>query len=152
MEESISFLDKIRREFSVQEVDIKTYSPQTLAFVGDCVYDLVIRTILTGKGNRGVDGLHKDKSNLVKAQTQAAMAEIMKEYLSPEEEEIYRRGRNTKTASHAKNAGLSDYRKATGFEALLGYLYLNGEEDRLLELVKLVLERYRDTKTCRKES
>ena len=69
------------------------------------------------------------------------MAESLKEHLTEEELDIYKRGRNAKTASHAKNAGIGQYHKATGFEALIGYLYLKGEEERILELVKLVLPR-----------
>ena len=135
------FLDKIKEEFGLGEVDIRTYSPLTLAFIGDCVYDLVIRSILVGEGNRNVNGLHKDKSNLVKAETQAQMAESLKEHLTEEEADVYKRGRNAKTVSHAKNAGIGQYHKATGFEALIGYLYLKGEEERILELIKLVLPR-----------
>ena len=141
MEKSLSFLEKMKQEFACEKKDIRTYSPLTLAFIGDCVYDLVIRSILVGEGNRNVNGLHKDKSNLVKAETQAQMAESLKEHLTEEEADVYKRGRNAKTASHAKNAGIGQYHKATGFEALIGYLYLKGEEERILELVKLVLPR-----------
>lgn len=133
------FLDKIKEEFHLEETDVRTYSPLTLAFIGDCVYDLIIRSLLVCEGNRKVNGLHKDKSDLVKAETQAQMAEALAEYLTEEEADIYRRGRNAKTVSHAKNAGIGQYHKATGFEALIGYLYLKGEEDRILELVKKVL-------------
>ena len=127
--------------FDISDKDIRTYSPQTLAFIGDVVYDLIIRTMLVNRGNRGVNGLHKDKSALVNANAQAFMAEQFADILSEEEMEIYRRGKNTKTASHAKNAGLSAYHKATGFEALLGYLYLTGQNERLFEVVKLSLSK-----------
>lgn len=130
-----SMIEKIRERFDLREVDIKTYSPLTLAFMGDCVFDLYIRSILVANGNRGVNGLHKDKSNLVKAQAQAAMAEALQDMLAEDEKEIYRRGRNAKTSSSAKNADMSDYHKATGFEALLGYLYLQGKEERLMEVI-----------------
>ena len=72
---------------------------------------------------------------------QAQMAEALKEHLTEEEADVYKRGRNAKTVSHAKNAGIGQYHKATGFEALIGYLYLRGEEERILELIKLVLPR-----------
>ncbi|MBE5879845.1 MAG: ribonuclease III [Lachnospiraceae bacterium] len=137
-----SMIDTIREKFDLRETDIKTYSPLTLAFMGDCVFDLYIRSILVANGNRGVNGLHKDKSNLVKAKAQAEMAEALQELLNDDEKEIYRRGRNAKTASSAKNADMSDYHKATGFEALLGYLYLQGKEERLLELVSLAVAFY----------
>lgn len=142
MDESIAnrdFLGRIREEFELEEVDIRTYSPLTLAFIGDCVYDLIIRTILVGEGNRAVNGIHKDKSNLVNAGKQAEMAEKMKEFLSEEELEVYKRGRNSKPQSRAKNAGIADYQKATGFEALIGFLYLQGKNDRILEIVKKTL-------------
>lgn len=132
-------LDKIKDTFELEGEDVNTYSPLTLAFLGDCVYDLIIRTKLLEEGNRPVNTLHKQKSNLVRAEKQAEMADAMKDILSEDEYEIYKRGRNAKTVSHAKNAGLSDYHKATGFECLLGYLYLQGNVDRILELVKSVI-------------
>ena len=138
-----SMIDSIRERFDLREVDIKTYSPLTLAFMGDCVFDMYIRSLLVANGNRGVNGLHKDKSNLVKAQAQAAMAEALQDMLEEDEKEIYRRGRNAKTSSSAKNADMSDYHKATGFEALLGYLYLQGKEERLLELIAAAVAYYK---------
>lgn len=137
-----SMIEQIRKQFDLRETDLKTYSPLTLAFMGDCVFDLYIRSILVANGNRGVNGLHKDKSNLVKAKAQAEMAEALQEILTEEEKEIYRRGRNAKTSSSAKNADMSDYHKATGFEAMLGYLYLQGKEERLLELISAAVTNY----------
>lgn len=130
------FLSKINEAFNIEDVDLKTYSPLTLAFLGDCVYDLIIRTVLVEEKNRSVSSLHKDKSNLVCAEKQAEMSKKMKEILTEEEYDVFRRGRNAKTTSHAKNAGLADYHKATGFECLIGYLYLEGKIDRILEIVK----------------
>lgn len=140
MEESLSLLGKLKKEFDCKEVDIKTYSPLTLAFVGDCVFDLVIRTILVEEGNRATEVLHKHKSKIVKAGSQALMAEKLVDFYTEEEADVYRRGRNAKSYSSAKNASISDYRKATGFEALLGYLYLKDDEDRIIEIVKKGLE------------
>ena len=136
MEESLSLLEKIKRDFEVKEVDINTYSPLTLAFIGDSIYDLVIRTIVVEHGNRQTQSLHRKKSSLVKAQTQALFIETLTDELSEEEADIYRRGRNAKSYTSAKNASIGDYRKATGFEALMGYLYLTGREDRMLYLIK----------------
>lgn len=141
MEESVSLLEKLKKEFSCKEVDIRTYSPLALAFIGDCVFDLIIRTVLLERGNRAPQGLHKEKSGIVKAETQAAMAEILSDILTEEEMSVYKRGRNAKSGTKAKNATTGDYRKATGFEALLGYLYLSEKEDRMIELTKLGLER-----------
>lgn len=140
MEESLSLLTKLKKEFDCKEVDIKTYSPLTLAFVGDCVFDLYIRTILVARGNRRPESLHKHKSKIVKAAAQAQMAESLSEILTTEEADVYRRGRNAKSFSTAKNASVGDYRKATGFEALIGYLYLTDREDRIIELVKKAIE------------
>ena len=139
MEESLSLLKKIKLEFDCEDVDLRNYSPLTLAFLGDCVFDLIIRTIIVERGNRAPESLHKKKSTVVKAQTQAKMAEAMLESLTEEEISVYKRGRNAKSYSVAKNASVSDYRKATGFEALLGYLYLQNKEDRIIELIKTSL-------------
>lgn len=141
MEKSIGLLELIKQEFDCKEVDIRTFSPLTLAFVGDGIYELVIRTAIIERGNKSVESIHKEKSRYVKAQTQAAMADSIQELLTAEEASIYRRGRNTNIHSSAKNASMSEYRKATGFEALCGYLYLNGENERMLELVKAGLKR-----------
>jgi len=136
MEESLSLLKKIKTEFMCEEVDLKTYSPLTLAFIGDCIYDLIIRTVVVERRNCAPERLHKQKSELVKAQTQAKMAESILEQLTEDELAIYKRGRNAKSYTSAKNASISDYRKATGFEALMGYLYLNDEVNRMIELIK----------------
>ncbi len=141
MEESLSLLKKLKVEFSCEDVDLRNYSPLTLAFLGDCVFDLIIRTVIVERGNRAPESLHKKKSAVVKAQTQAKMAESLLESLSEEELSVYKRGRNAKSYSVAKNASVSDYRRATGFEALLGYLYLQDKEDRVIELIKLALSR-----------
>ena len=140
MEESLSLLEKIKRDFEVKEVDINTYSPLTLAFIGDSIYDLVIRTIIVEQGNRQTQSLHKKKSSIVKAQTQAQFIEALADELDEKEADIYRRGRNAKSYTTAKNASIGDYRKATGFEALMGYLYLTGNEDRMLSLIKKAIE------------
>lgn len=141
MEESLSFLEKMKREFTCEEKDIRTYSPLTLAFVGDCVFDLIIRTVIVERANRSPHDLHKRKSMIVKAKTQAELGEAILELLDEEETGVYRRGRNAKSGSVAKNASVGDYRKATALEALIGYLYLQNKEDRILFLVKQGLEK-----------
>lgn len=141
MEESLSLLKKLKNEFECGEVDIRTYSPLTLAYIGDGIYDLIIRTIVVERGNRAAANLHKKSIKFVNAATQAAMIEAIKEDLTEEEQGVYRRGRNAKSYTTAKNASIGDYRKATGFEALLGYLYLQDRMDRVIELVKLALDR-----------
>lgn len=141
MDESITLLQKIKQEFDCKEVDLRTYSPLTLAFLGDCVYDIIIRTVVVERGNRAPQGLHKKKSYIVNAKTQKELIESIQDLLTPEEEDIYRRGRNAKSYTSAKNASIGDYRKATGFEALLGYLYLDDKMDRVMYLVKEGLKR-----------
>ena len=140
MEESISLLDLIKQSFELKEVDIRAYSPLTLAYIGDCVYDLVIRTVVVERGNEPANKLHKKTVAYVKAQTQAAMIEALLPELSEEELSVYKRGRNAKSYTSAKNASVGDYRKATGLEALMGYLYLTGQEARIMELIKTGLK------------
>ena len=140
MEESLSLLDKIKKTFDCDNVDVRMYSPLTLAFMGDCVFEIVIRSIVVGRGNRQAGGLHKTKSSVVNAKVQARMIEALMEELTEEERAVYKRGRNAKPHTVAKNASVNDYRKATGLEALFGYLYLSGQEDRIFELTKRGLE------------
>lgn len=138
MEKSID--QYIKDEFNLPEVDIRTYSPLTLAYIGDGIYDLVIRSIVVGKGNTKASQLHRRTSKLVKASAQSAMMETLLPVLDEEEADIFRRGRNAKSSTMAKNATMSDYRRATGFEALMGYLYLTNRFERIVELVKVALE------------
>ncbi len=141
MEESVSLLKKLKTEFACEDVDIRTYSPLTLAYMGDVVYEIMIRTVVVERGNRAAERLHKTTVKYVNAATQAAMIEVLKEELSDEEMAVYRRGRNAKSYTAAKNASIGDYRRATGFEALLGYLYLQNNMERAIELVKRALEK-----------
>ncbi len=131
----------IKQQFDIENVDIRTYSPLTLAYIGDGIFDLVIRTLVVGKGNTKASQLHYQTSHIVKAETQAKLIEALETDLTEEEVDVYRRGRNAKSPTMAKNASMVDYRKATGFEALLGYLYLKDEFPRVVELTKIGLER-----------
>lgn len=131
----------IRECFGVKEVDIRTYSPLALAYIGDGIFDLVIRSVVVGRGNTRASQLHRRTSEVVKAHTQAEMIRVLEPMLSEEEAEVYRRGRNAKSPTMAKNATMSDYRNATGFEALMGYLYLDDRFDRILELTKTAVDR-----------
>ena len=124
----------------MQEVDVHTYSPLTLAYIGDCIYDLIIRSLVVNHGNKQVNKLHRETSTLVQASTQSLMMRAMQEQLTEEEHAVYKRGRNAKSVSPAKNQSITDYRRATGFEALLGYLYLKKEWKRMLDLVKIGLD------------
>lgn len=135
----------IKEQFQIPDVDLRTYSPLTLAYIGDGIYDLVIRSLVVAKGNTRAGELHKRTSQIVKAHTQAEMMEVLLPLLSEEEEDIYRRGRNAKSPTMAKNATMSDYRKATGFEALMGWLYLKDDFERLVELIKKGVEKLKLT-------
>ncbi len=141
MEESISLLAQIKKEFALKEVDIRTYSPLTLAYIGDSIYDLIIRTVLVEHANKSTNKLHKEASGYVKAETQAKYIELIQDMLTEEETDIYKRGRNAKSYTSAKNASMADYRKATGFEALMGWLYLTERTERMFELIKAAMER-----------
>lgn len=130
----------IKAIYGVEDKDIKTISPLVFAYIGDSVYDLIIKSILVGRGNIPVNKLHKKASDLVKAQSQVRMYESVKDVLSEDEVAIFKRGRNAKSYTSAKNASKIDYRMATGYEALIGYLYMEDKIDRIYELVKKGLE------------
>jgi len=119
--------------------DVKMLNPLVLAYAGDSVYDTFVRTLLVSGGHGQVAKLHKMSIEFVKAKAQADILGEINELLTPEEQDIVRRGRNTKSSTMPKNADLLDYRHATGFEALIGYLYLTGQIDRLMEVVRMVI-------------
>ena len=126
--------------FDPQNIDVRTYSPLTLAFMGDAVFELMVRTMVVTAGNTAPEKLHKRTTRMVKAESQAIMGHGIWDALSEEEQSVYRRGRNAQSYTHAKNASVSDYRHATGLEALFGYLYLTGKQERMLELMKRCVE------------
>ncbi|HJB87040.1 Mini-ribonuclease 3 [Mordavella massiliensis] len=132
-----SYLQEI---FQLKEVDVQEYSPLTLAYIGDGIYDLVIRTLVINRGNKQVQKLHQETSALVQASAQSRMMRVLQEKLTEEEHAVYKRGRNAKSVSPAKNQSVTDYRRATGFEALMGYLYLKKDWKRMLELIRDGLE------------
>ena len=142
MEKSIDWqFDSYMQElFQMQEADIKEYSPLALAYIGDSIYDLIIKSLVMNGGNQQVQKLHLKTSSYVQAKTQSLMMRTMQGQLTEEEHGIYKRGRNAKSVSPARNQSVTDYRRATGFEALLGYLYLKKEWKRLLDLVKIGLD------------
>lgn len=142
MEKSIGFDWKsyMRKELGMQEVNIDSYSPLTLAYIGDCVYDLIIKTLVISEGNKQVKKLHQETSKVVQASAQSKMMRVIQEVLTEEEHAVYRRGRNAKSVSPAKNQSLTDYRRATGFEALMGWLYLQNDWKRMIDLIKIGLE------------
>lgn len=146
MDKSVGFeFDSYMKEvFEMQEVDIHSYSPLTLAYIGDSIYDLIIKSLVINRGNKQVNKLHRETSGYVQASAQSAMMRVMQEHLTEEEHAVYKRGRNAKSVSPAKNQSITDYRRATGFEALLGYLYLKKEWKRMLDLVKIGFDSFEE--------
>ncbi|MDO4475532.1 MAG: ribonuclease III domain-containing protein [Lachnospiraceae bacterium] len=139
MEESLTRgIDEV---FGLKERDWSQYSPLTLAYIGDDVYDLIIRTIFVKQANRQVNKLHRLTAQLVRAKTQAAIVAAILPDLTEEEAAVYRRGHNSNPHTIAKNASRREYLEATGFEALIGYLYLQRRNERLLTLTRTGLER-----------
>ena len=137
MEESITLLTKIKEAFACEGQDVRAYSPLTLAYIGDGIYELVIRSVVVERANRSANDLHKKTTRYVKAPAQSAMIEALLPELTEEEEAVYRRGRNAKSYTTPKNADLMDYRHATGVEAVFGYLYLDGKMERAIDLFRL---------------
>lgn len=138
MEENFSKL--IRENWDIADKKTSLYSPLVLAYLGDDVYDLVVRSILVERTNEPVNRLHRKAAALVKASAQTAFFHRVEDMLTEEETAVFKRGRNAKSHTMAKNASITDYRCATGVEALVGYLFLEGKTKRLLELMKAGLE------------
>ena len=141
MEKSVNLKEVFMNEFGLEEQDIRTYSPLTLAYIGDAIFELVVRTVLVERKNTQPEKLHKAATKIVKAETQAVMIELLKEDLTEEELTVFKRGRNAKAVTRAKNATMSEYRRATGFETLMGYLYLKGDLERMIKLISLGIEK-----------
>lgn len=136
MEKSVGMLQLIRDSFQQKEVDIRTYSPLTLAYIGDSIYDLVIRTVVVMRGNAPANKLHHYTIRYVNATAQALLVDALLPELTEEEQVILKRGRNAKPYTKAKHATMAEYKKATALEALMGYLYLTGQEERMLQLIR----------------
>lgn len=135
-------LDYLLKPFNIERKEATEFSPLVLAYIGDAVYELMIRSILVSRGNRPVNKLNKDATSLVKAAAQSEIVKLISDNLSEEEYIVFKRGRNSSPHTMAKNASMSDYKYATGFEALIGFLYLDNRCDRALELVKLGIDLY----------
>ena len=138
MEESVTFSDFLeyyKKSMGREPVDVRTYSPLVLAYIGDAVYELMIRSKVINHGSMQVNKMHKHSAALVKASAQAQLIKALQEELTEEELAAYKRGRNAKSATMAKHATMIDYRMATGLEALVGWLFLTEQYARLVELV-----------------
>ena len=123
-----------------EKIDLNKISTLTLSFLGDGVYDLFVREYLISKGDKHVGELNNEKVNLVNCKAQAESAKKLLDYLSEEELDIYKRGRNAKVNSVSKHSTIADYHSATGLECLFGYLYLQNKTDRIKELFLLTVE------------
>ena len=138
MEKSVTFSDFLeyyKKSMGLEPVDVRTYSPLVLAYIGDAVYELMIRSKVINHGSMQVNKMHKHSAALVKASAQAQLIKALQEELTEEELAAYKRGRNAKSATMAKHATMIDYRMATGLEALVGWLFLTEQYARLVELV-----------------
>ncbi len=138
--QTADFCGEVRRIFQEKPVDLRTYSPLALAFLGDGIYSAVVRTMVISRGNRQAKKLHDETRHLVSAGAQARIGDAVQELLTEEEQRIYHRGRNANPPHHAKSASYEEYMKATALETLCGYLYLKGETERFLEILKAGIE------------
>lgn len=128
-----------------QNIDLQTVSMQTLAFIGDAVYNVYIRCYLASKSNQKTNKLHNDSIKFVSARAQSKTVDMLIDSLKEDEIAVYKRGRNTNISSVSKNADIVEYKKATGFEALIGYLYIKNEKKRLEEIIDLCIKYISET-------
>lgn len=136
-------MEKFFNELNLQlneETDIRTYSPLALAYIGDSVFDICVRTYILKKANTTPNKLHNKSKSLVNATSQSKMYKYIIERVSEDEIAILKRGRNANTNSSAKNSSMIDYKNATGLETLFGYLYLTGNEKRILQIFEMCLK------------
>ncbi len=134
------FVSDICESMGLKDRDPKTLPGLTLAYVGDCVFELVVRSTLVEKGLNHVKELNKIATGIVSAKAQAAFMKSIEEKLEDDERDAYRRGKNANSTSVPKSATRVEYHTATGFEALMGYLYLEGRTDRILEICAPLLK------------
>lgn len=131
--------DNFLEQFNFSESEINNMAPLVLAYIGDAVYEVFIRTLLISEGNIPVHKLHKRSIEYVKAKAQSDIVHRIMEKLNPDELDVVRRGRNAKSGTIPKNADVGEYKYATGFESLIGYLYLRKDNKRLMEVLKMAI-------------
>lgn len=124
----------------IKNIDLQVVSMQTLAFIGDAVYNVYVRSYLAASSTEKTGKLHKKSVNFVSAKAQSKLIDMLIDILNEEEIAVYKRGRNTNINTVSKNVDVVEYKKATGFEALLGYLYIKQEKERLDFLVNKCIE------------
>ncbi|ACL77610.1 Mini-ribonuclease 3 [Ruminiclostridium cellulolyticum] len=133
-------IQNMRKDFDIKPMEVMNLQPLVLAYIGDAVYEMYIRTMLVVKNKSNVNMLHKMSVKYVKAKSQADILHRVNDRLTEDEHDIVRRGRNAKSATVPKHADVTDYRYSTGFEALIGYLYLTNSYERLMEILRLAVE------------
>lgn len=134
-----TLLNGITTKYGVSEKEVDLLPPLTLAYIGDAVYEVYVRSYLIGKMKVSVHKLHTSSIKFVKAKAQSDIVHFIEDKLTDEEKDVVRRGRNAKSGTVPKNADIIEYKYATGFEALIGYLYLKGRLDRLNEIFELCI-------------
>lgn len=125
-------------------LNAREYSPLALAYIGDAVYEVMIRTVVIGIGNAPVNRYHQSTKEFVQAKGQAAFYNHIKEKLTEAEQDVFKRGRNAKGGSSSKSTDIITYRHATGLEALIGFLYIDGQIERILELMTYGIEKIQE--------
>ena len=140
MEYGISWMERMSQKLEFAPAEAAKLPPLQLAYIGDTVFDLFVRTYLVETCSGSVHALHQLSSGLVSAAGQAAAYFIIEPVLTEQERDIFRRGRNAHSGTVPKNAKVGDYRMATGLEALMGYLFCIGQEARLDELMEMILK------------
>lgn len=125
-----------KEKLNLKAVDVQTTSPLILAYIGDCLYDLAVREYVVSNFPGVVNAVNQKKTAFVCAHAQSEIMGYLigQGVLTDEEMSVYRRGRNQKSATHSKNSSIQEYRRATGFEALIGYLYLTEQYERMIDL------------------
>jgi len=134
------FLDTISGDFDIKPIEVMNMQPLVLAYIGDAIYEAYVRTMLVVNKKTNVNMLHKMSVKYVKAKAQSDTVKRIMDKLTPDEQDVVRRGRNAKSATVPKHAEVTDYRYSTGYEALIGYLYLMKQKDRLMEILRISVE------------
>lgn len=133
-------------EESIKQTNPYTYSPLALAYIGDSVLDLKIKEYFVRETNKQAEKYHKEVTSIVKATFQAEFVDENIDLFTEEEVDVFKRGRNSSVHTKAKNATMSEYKKATGLEALIGYLYLSGNLSRVDEIANNMIKKYLESK------
>ncbi len=133
-------VSNMRKDFDIKPMEVLNLQPLVLAYIGDAVYEVYIRTMLVINKKTNVNMLHKMSIKYVNAKAQSDIIHRIMDKLTQDEQDVVRRGRNAKSATAPKHAEITDYRYSTGYEALIGYLYLTNDIERLTYILRLSVE------------